>query len=316
MFKIECILQLISGNLTEKGYKHFLSGISTMVKKYRWIKNIVISEKPTSEYWSVEDIKELVQQFFEYAITKNKFNYLEKVPENYLEYFFTQIFISFVANRIAEEQQKQGLSFERCKELVSTLVKEKYISKKIGSIEYIFINSFSETDIKSTFNFDNELKYLSSIAIKEDTKQFKPLVAMALDDIFNLIDTPIQISKLIETVYKLLDQRAFVNPNAQEEYVEQSEYNIDETKYKTVIKKILNELTKDDAKLISEYLFQTQGEVSLSTLAEKYNLPKSTAHHRIEQFKKKVTQNYIPENEDDGILFIKNLSATLDDLAK
>jgi len=75
-------------------------------------------------------------------------------------------------------------------------------------------------------------------------------------------------------------------------------------------------LSKDDAKLISEYLFQTKGEISLSALAEKYSLPKSTAHHKTEQFKKKVSQNYIPENEEDGIVFLKKLSAALDELAK
>jgi len=316
MFKLEYILQLLNGNLTDNGYKSFLSGVAAMVKKYRWNKNIIISENPTNEYWSTADIKELLHHFFEYAITKNKFAYLDKVPENYLVYYFTQIFISFVANRISKEQQKKGVSFEKCKELVTTIVREKYISKGVNGIDYVGTNSFSETDIKINFDFDNELKYLSPIVIKEGVKQFKPLVAIVLEDIFNLVDTAIPFSKLIETVFKLLDQSAFVNPKTQDEYDEQTDYEIDESKYHSAIKQIVAGLLKDDAKLISEYLFQKQGEVSLSALAEKYGLPKSTIGYKTEQFKKKVAQNYIPENEEDGICFIKNLSAALDELAK
>lgn len=315
MFKIEYILELLSGNLTEKGYKSFLSGITILVRKYHWSKNIIISENRNSNNWSTEDIKELTQQFFEYTITKSKFVYLEKIPASYLSYYFTQIFVSFVANRISEEQQKQGLSFEKCKELVYAITKEKYISRQINSIDYVSSNSFSEIDIKPISDSDNELKYLSPIVIKKDTKQFKPLVAIALEDILNLINTPIPISKLVETVYKLLDQSAFANPNAQDDY-EQSDNDIDENKYTSAIKNILIGLSRDDAKLISEYLFQTQGEVSLSTLAEKYGLPKTTVHYKTEQFKKKIAQNYTPENEEDGVSFIKKLSDILDELAK
>jgi len=315
MFKIEYIYELLSGNLTEKGYKSFLSGVSAMVKKYHWKKNIIISENPTADYWSAGDIKELTQLFFEYTISKNKFSYLERIPENYLAYYFLQIFISFIATRISEEQQKQGLSFEKCKELVLAIVREKYISLKMSSIEYVSTNLFSENEIIQNYDYYSELKYLSPIAIKEDTKHFKPLVSMALEDIFNLIDIPIPHSKLIETVYKLLDQSAFANPNAQEEYEDLTDYDIDESKYKSAIQNILNGLSKEDANLISEYLFQREGDVSLSSLSDKYGLPKSSIGYKAEQFRKKITQNYIPDNERDGVCFIKNLSAALDELA-
>lgn len=315
MFKIEYILQLLSGNLTEKGYKSFLSGVSSLVKKYHWSRNVIISENPTTDYWSAGDIKELTQQFFEYAIIKNKLSYLGKIPVNYLEYYFLQIFISFIATRISEEQQKHGLSFEKCKELVLVIVKEKYISSKINNIEYVSKKTFSANELIQNYNYDSELKYLSPVAIKEDTKHFKPLVTIVLEDIFNLIVIPIPQSKLIETVYKLLDQSTFANPNAQEEYDEQTDYDIDENKYKSEIQNILNGLSKNDAKLISEYLFQTQNDISLSSLADKYGLPKSSIGYKVEQFRKKVIQNHIPENKQDGICFIKNLSDALDEMA-
>ncbi|HPX76785.1 MAG TPA: hypothetical protein PLW77_09390 [Bacteroidales bacterium] len=316
MFKIEYILELISGKLTDKGYKSFISGIAKLVRKYHWSKNIIISQNSNSKNWDIEDVQELIQQFFEYAISKNKFSYLEKIPRNYLSYYFTQIFISFIANRISEEQQKQGLSYEKCKELVLSIAKEKYIFKQIGSVDYVFTRPFSDSDIKSNLDLDNELKYLSPIIIKESVRQFKPLVVLALEDVFSLIDNPVQFSKLIEVVYRLLDQSAYINTNTHEEYDEIPDCGIDESKYRSIINEILNGISKNDAKLILEYLFQTQDKVSLTILAEKYSLAKSTAYYKIERFKKKLIQNYMPINEEDGILFIQKVKHGLDELSE
>jgi DNA-binding MarR family transcriptional regulator len=224
-----------------------------------------------------------------------------------------QIFISFVANKISEEQQKQGLSFEKCKELVTTVVKEKYLSKNIDNEIFVFTDSFERENIKSEFEIDNELKYLSNYPIKADTKHFKPIVVMVLEDIFNLLNTPVSIKKLTKTVFALLDQSVFVNVK----YEETVQDNYESTEnFDILIKKILLGLSKEDAQIILEYIFQTNGEISFSALAEKYNLPKSTVHHKIETFKKKIFENYIPENVEDGVRFIKNLSSALDELAK
>lgn len=316
MFKIEYIYELLAGNLTEKGYIHFLSGISSLVKKHRWSKNIIISETSNYDYWTSDDIKELSHQFLVYAIERRKFAYLSRIPENYLSYYFTQIFISFVANRISEEQQKNGLSFEKCKELVQTVTKEKYIINQINSINYIFTNSFDENIINFDFDFDKELKYLSHIPISESTKHFKPLVTTALEDIFNLFNTPISFSKLVELVFFLFDQKEFVNSILCDKSTEQLENEINTTNIQPRIRSIVAGLSKNDAKFISEYLFQTQGEVSLFDIAERYGIPKSTLHHKIEQFKKKITQTYMPENEEEGLFFIKKLSETLDEIGK
>lgn len=316
MFKIEYIHELLSGNLTEKGYKHFLSAISTLVKNYRWSKSIIISENAGSDYWTADDIKELSQQFFIYSIEKRKFAHLDKIPENYLSYYFTQIFISFVANKISEEQQKSGLSFEKCKELINTIIKEKYIINKIGSEDYVFINSFNDNEIDPNYNFDNEIRYLSYIPINENTKHFKPLVATALEDIFNLIDRPIPVSKLCELVFYLFDQKVFTNSNYDEETYQETNYDVTTSKFEPVIRNIVAGLLKEDAILISEYLFQTQGEVSLSDLEEKYGIPKSSIHHKIDMFKKKIVNHYTPDNEGEGVCFMKNLLEALDEIGK
>jgi hypothetical protein len=317
MFKIEYIYELITGNLSINCYKNILSGLSCLVKKYGWSKNIIVSQTNSSAYWSADDIKELAHQFFEYAIEKRKFDYLNKIPVNYLQYYFTQIFISFVANRISEEQQKTGLSFEKCKELVSVIVKEKYFSKQLGSVEYVYHSQFTDDDVRKEENIDSSLKYLAHIRIPEQTKHYKPLVLMAIEDIFNITELPIATHKLIEIVYKLFDQSAFSDFSHEEEIVEMDiTQKSNSPKHKDVTKKLLAGLSKEDAQLISEYLFQSQGEVSLSELAEKQSIPKSTAHNKTESFKKKIAQKYMPENEDDGILFLQNLAVALDELAK
>lgn len=316
MFKIEYIHELLSGNLTEKGYKHFLFGIYFLIKKHQWSKNIIVSGNTNSEHWTIDDVKELLQQFFMYSIEKRKFAYLEKIPESYLSYYFTQIFISFVANRISEEQQKSGLSFEKCKELVMSIADEKYTTNQIDSIYYVFTTPFEEKAINQNINFEKELKYLSRIPILEITKHFKPLVTTALEDVFNMIDAPIAVPKLVELVFNLFDQKAFANIDFVEETYEHVYSDADSSKFKPVIKNIVTELSKDDANLISEYLFQTQGQVSLSDLAEKYGIPKSSVHYKVDTFKRKIVENYMPENEEEGVFFMKNLSAALDEIGK
>ena len=45
-------------------------------------------------------------------------------------------------------------------------------------------------------------------------------------------------------------------------------------------------------------------------------MPKSTIHNKIDEFKKKIFTTYMPDNEDDGIAFLKSLANSLDDLSK
>ena len=69
-------------------------------------------------------------------------------------------------------------------------------------------------------------------------------------------------------------------------------------------------------KLGLNYVFGDEQKMSLSEIAVKYNVPKSSIHKKIEDFKNKIFKVYIPENEDDGICFLQNLAQSLDDLAK
>ncbi|MDR1883315.1 MAG: hypothetical protein LBR26_11130 [Prevotella sp.] len=314
MFKTEYIYELIEGDLSKKGYTSFLSCFAYYIGKYNWSKNIIVSETASSNYWSADDIKELAHQFFEWTISKRKFDYLNKIPESYLSYYFLQILISFVANRISEKQQKAGLSFEKCKELVVEIGKEKYFNKEVKGTAYLFGNSFEYEDIKNDFEMDSSLKYLSHYRIPESTKHYKPLVSMVLEDVFNVVESPVSLSKLVKTVFELFDQSSFSEVPNEAVYPEEPQ-ETDSQKY-TIIKDILNDVSKEDAQIILEYFFQSNGDRSLSVLADKYGLAKSTLHHKTESFKKKIVTNYIPENEEDGVLFLQNLSAALDELAK
>ena len=101
------------------------------------------------------------------------------------------------------------MSFEKCRELVISICKEDYINNTIEGKEYIFIHTFSKDDLKPLENIENALSYLSKIPIKESTKHFKPLVKLAIEDVFNSIETPISLNKLIIAVFSLFNQKSF-----------------------------------------------------------------------------------------------------------
>lgn len=317
MFKTDYIYELLSGLLSNEGYKHFISVVSNFVRKYNWPKSIIVSsETNATKFWSIDEIKELTHQFFEWSLSKGKFDNLNKIPESYLSYYFSQILISFVANRIKEEQQKEGLSFEKCRELVISICKEDYINNTIEGKDYAFINSFSKDDLKPLEDIESTLSYLSKIPIKESTKHLKPLVKIAIEDVFNSIETPISLNKLTIAVFSLFDQKSFNIFETKEESIAIEEIARTSVKYDKIIQKLLYGLTKDDAKMISNFLFKNEGEQSLAEFADKFKIPKSTYHHKINTFKKKIASAYTPENEQDGILFIQNISKALDEHSK
>jgi hypothetical protein len=317
MFKTNYIYELTSGQLSIEGYKHFISAVSYFVRKYNWPKSIIVScEINTTKFWSTDEIRELTHQFFEWTLSKRKFDNLSKIPESYLSYYFTQVLISFIANRIKEEQQKEGLSFEKSRELVISICKEEYIINTIEGNEYVFISSFSKEELKPFEEVSDALAYLSKIPIKESTKHFRPLVKLAIEDIFNSIESPISIGKLTETVFSLFDQKGFNVLESKEELFNEVGAGIPSKNFEKIIQNIVESLTKDEARMISHFLFHNEDEQSYATLAEMYSVPKSTFHHKIDAFKKKIARSFTPDNEHDGIIFIQNVSKALDKLSK
>lgn len=313
MFESKYIFELLKGQLSEDGYKHFLKTISSYIKKFNWPKTIITSNiKNSSYFWSTDDIMELSHQYFEWIIIKGKLEYLNKIPDNYIAYYFLQMLISFVNDRIKQEQNISGLSFEKCKELVLSISKEFLISKNIGKIIYVFNKVFSEINIKPDSEIQNVLISLPKIPLTEKTKHYKPLVKLAIEDILNALESPIELNRLFKNVYDLFDQKSFKFTESYNDTKTNEYFELNDQKQIDAISNLLSGITKEDALLIRDYLFQSVHKTSMSDLALKFKLPKSSIHIKINSFKKRILNFYAPENEDDGILFLKNLASALD----
>ena len=308
MFKEEYIIELISGRLTQKGYANIVSSVALMARRFNWQKDIVVSES-FGTYWNDDDIKELTQQFFEWIITNGKLDYINKVPHEYLSYYFTQMLVSFVSNRIKEEQQKVGISFQKCNALVREIADEYY--KPVSHMDKSYVKSNLASGNVWINNLEDAVKYLSHYPITEETKQYKPIVKLAVEEVLIAADAYVSIDSLVNAVYGLLDQSSF-SVNVDESETE----NSSDGKYDSAIAKILEGINSTDAHIFLNYVFGDEQKMSLSEIAIKYNVPKSSVHKKIEDFKNKIFKVYMPENEDDGICFLQNLAQSLDDLAK
>lgn len=317
MFELNFIYELLKGTLTEDGYKHFLRVVSYFIKKFNWPKNIVdASYTDNTKYWSLDEIKELTHQFFEWIIVKRKLNYLNKIPESYLSYYFSQMLISYVANKIKEGQQKEGMSFVKVSELVSQIVEENYIRRRINGVEYVFGTPFSDKSIDSAGRSEDNIAYIPKIPITESTKHFKPIVKMAVEDIFNAVAKPISLNKLINYAYSLFDQNTFVESILQNEVTQPVNVEVNNKSHIDAINSLLTDLTKEDAIVILEYVFESSGKMSLADISEKHGVPKSTLQYKIKGFKEKIVVAYSPLDEEDGLEFIKKLAFALDEYSK
>lgn len=310
MFKESYLLELLSGRLSEKGYSSILGSIGAMVRHNQWQKNIIVSGETTSD-WTNEDVKELTHMFFEWVIVNDKLRYLDKVPYEYLSYYFTQMLVSFVANKIKEEQQKVGISYQKCQELVKTICEEEYGIAIIGGKNYVKAQDAISDRVVD--DIDDVVKYMPHIPIDENTRQFKPIVKIVSEDILMNADGYVSIEALSKAAFSLLDQTPLLR---QEESIIEPEEFDEGNKYDKVIDAILSGVNKTDAGIYLEYVFQENGSVSLADIASKYAMPKSSIHKKIEDFKKKIFLTYLPENEDDGILFLQKLAGRLDEILK
>lgn len=308
MFKEEYIIELISGRLTQKGYANIVSSVALIARRFNWQKNIVVSDS-FGTCWNDDDVKELTQQFFEWVITNGKLDYIDKVPHEYLSYYFTQMLVSFVSNRIKEEQQKVGISFQKCNVLVREIADEYY--KPVSHMDKSYVKSNLASGNVWINNLEDVVTYLSHYPITEETKQYKPIVKLAVEEVLIAADAYVSIDSLVNAVYGLLDQSSF-SINVDESETE----NSSDGKYDSAIAKILEGINSTDAHIFLNYVFGDEQKMSLSEIAVKYNVPKSSIHKKIEDFKNKIFNVYMPENEDDGICFLQNLAQSLDDLAK
>lgn len=308
MRKAEYIIELAEGKLSLKGYEYIVSLVNFYIKKYNWPKIILDEQANTGDFWTDDEILSITHQLLLYVLEKEKLKNYKKIPEDYIEYYFKTIIVSYVANKIKEQQNKVGLSFDDVKRVALEILEEFYFHKNIKN--EIFWNK--ENDFNDPVISDDAIKEqvdsLPKIPITEKTKHYKPRVKTALHDLFSLVDKSIKEEVVFNQIFSMFDQSYFLISIDNEKTSE-----IREDVIKKAIRQIHEKIDERDVPIFLDYYFSaTQN--SLNTIAVKYNLPKSTVHHRVTQFAKIISNSFMPENEQEGIWFLEKLHDSLDEL--
>lgn len=306
MKKATYIIELAKGKLSLEGYEYIISLLNYYIKKFNWPK-IILDEKVNSdESWTEDEIISITHQLLLFVLEKGKLKNYQKIPDNYLEYYFKTIIVSYVANKIKEQQNKIGLSFDDLKRIALEILNELYFYQEInGDFFWNKENNFNNP-IMDNETIKEIVETLPKIPITEKTKHYKPRVKTALLDLFNIINRPIKQSVVFNQIFSLFDQTSF-SINTDEE-------NSTEIREDAIIKAISQILANIDRKEIPIYLdyYFSITQNSLSLIATKYKMPKSTVHHRITQFTKIILDNFMPENEKEGVWFLEKLHESLD----
>jgi hypothetical protein len=308
MKKAIYIIELAKGNMSLEGYNYIVSLVKYNINKFHWPKTILDDSTNSREYWTDDEILSFTQQLLFFIIEKGKLKNYNKIPKNYIEYYFRTIIVSYVANKIKEFQNKLGLSYDDTKRISLELLNEHYLIQKIKND--IFWNNKKEFSNPVTENetINEILLTLPKIPITERTKHYKPRVKTALNDVFSLIPRAIKQNVLVNQVFKLFDQSSFaVNVD------DQIESDIREDVVSLAIEQIVNEIEETDIPIYLDYFF-TETKKSLNAIAITHELPKSTVHYKTSQFTKILSENFMPDNEDEGVYFLECLHKTLDEL--
>lgn len=301
------IIELAKGKLSLEGYEYIVSSVKYYIYKYNWPKIILDEKVSTDESWTEDEIISITHQLLLFVLEKGKLKNYQKIPENYIEYYFKTIIVSYVANKIKEQQNKIGLSFDDTKRVALEILNEFYFFKEIN--DEIFWNK--ENNFKNQV-IDNEtikeiVETLPRIPITEKTKHYKPRVKTALHDLFNLISRPIKQGVVFNQIFSLFDQSSF-SINTDEENTSE----IREDAIRKAISLILANIDRKEIPIYLDYYFSTT-QNSLNLIATKYKMPKSTVHHRVTQFTKIISDNFMPENEKEGVWFLEKLHESLDE---
>jgi len=308
MKKAKYIIELAKCNVSIEGYNYIVSLVKYYINKYNWPKIVLDDKTNTDFYWTDDELLSFTQQLLVFIIEKKKLKNYHKIPENYIEYYFKTIIVSYVADKIKEHQNKLGLSFDDTKRVSLEILNNLYFSRKIKSDifwnkENVFTNPVIDND-----TINDIVSTLPKIPITEKTKHYKPRVKTALNDIFNLINKPILQKIILNNVFKLFDQSSFALIDE-----EQTNTEFREDSFIPVIEKIITNIDKFDIPIYLDYFF-TETKNSLNTLAKKYNIPKSTIHYKTNLFTKILIESFTPENEQEGVWFLEKLHNTLDEL--
>ncbi|WP_340113674.1 hypothetical protein [Maribellus mangrovi] len=308
MKKAEYIIELARGNMSLEGYDYIVSLVKYYLNKFSWPKTILDDNTNRDKYWNDEEVLSFTQQLLIFILEKGKLKNYLKIPENYIEYYFKTIIVSYVADKIKDYQNKLGLSFDDSKRVSLEILDEIYFSQntKSGIIwnkENIFSNPVLDDE-----TINDIVAILPKIPITEKTKHYKPRVKTALNDVFSLINRPIEQNVIFNQVFQLFDQSSFAVSED-----EQIKNEIRENVVSQAIEKIVSKLEQRDIPIYLDYFFSDRNN-SLKSIAEKYNIPKSTVHYKTNQFTKVISESLIPDNEQEGVWFLEKLHKTLDEM--
>jgi hypothetical protein len=302
------IRELASGNLSLKGYSALISLMHYMINRYRWSKIILDESSIFDKSWSVADYPSFFHQFFHYLIESKKLVYLEKIPDEYVDYYFKQILVSYVSKKIKEKQSLYNVSYDSVKRIGLEVLAESYILRTINNRKFWGTSLMSNDPEQSNETLKELVNKLPKINIKADNKQLKPLIKIGIDDIFSLINEPIEERPLISLLYSLFDSTGFLNID--EDIPDLSEINL--IKIDVLSTQIFNKIEPADIPIIMDYFFGDI-EVSMQDLSNKYIIPKSTIHVKLNKFRSLISKAYTPSNTEEGIEFLRNLRQKLDD---
>jgi hypothetical protein len=308
MKKAKYIIDLAQGKMAIEGYNYIVSLLKYYLNKYSWPKIILEENTSTDRCWTDDEVLSFTQQLLVYIIDKKKLKNYRKIPENYIEYYFKTIIVSYVANRIKEHQNKLGLSFDDTKRVSLEILNDLYFSKKIKNDVFWNKENVFANPVLNNETINDIVDTLPKIPITERTKHYKPRVKTALNDVFSLINRPIKQNVIFNQVFKLFDQSSFTVNND-----EQIPNEIREDFITQAIQQIVSKIEQIDIPIYLDYFF-SDTKNSLNSIAKKYNLPKSTVHYKTNQFTKIISESLIPDNEQEGVWFLENLHKTLDEL--
>lgn len=309
-FEVNHINELLTNNLTKQGYSGILNVVVYYIRYNKWLVTMVSPNKRKEDKWENEDYSEFVQQFFEWMLANKKLEHVSKVPSNYKSYYFLQMLMSFASDKFSEYQKSLGVSFQSIEKISKEVLKENYFSISKEFRKYWFTTRIFKTEIDFP-DLSNAILSLSRIAITEKIKHYKPLVRNAIQSIFEVYEKPIIEENLIKAVYSLFDQSLFNKVIANETSTEPIYLEKQGNDFSNLINTFINNYSQQDCELLLLGLFN-DNPPSMEKLSTAFNIPKSTAHHKISFFKIQIKQAYTPITEDDGINYLKNIKESLD----
>lgn len=308
MNNIKHIVSLAQRKMTIEGYTFFSRLIKHLIYKYNWSISILDEKTNKDRKWGDDEILTFTQQFLTYVLDKNKLDNYKKIPDNYLEYYFQTLIVTYVAKKIKEYQKKIGISYDDVKRIAIPILNDQYFKLELQQkILWNSVDSFNNPIIQVN-SIESEIGQIPKIPITEKTKHYKPLVNTAINDIFELIKCPIEQDILLNQIFKLFDQSNFFELIEDEE-----QYEIRHEEIITAVDLISKKIQNKDITLILEYFFN-DSKLSLNEIAKNHNLPKSTVHHRTKLFTQTITNLFSPNNETEGVYFLELLHKKLDEL--